>query len=207
MLTRVVPAVYERWWRPALGRIVKGLRGPTMAGERQQMATLLQLQPGATVLDVACGPGNLTRSLSVEAGSSGLVIGIDASTSMLGRAVQDTDAANVAYVRGDAVELAFRPGSFDAVCCFAALHLFADPWAALDAMTRVLALGGRLAVFTSCLAGPKLVAQVSSVGAALTGMRAFAREELTEALAYRGLETTGHRIAGLTQFVGARRAS
>ena len=44
----------------------------------------------------------------------------------------------VAYVRGDAQDLPFRDQSFDAVCCFAALHLFADPMKALDSITRVL---------------------------------------------------------------------
>ena len=55
-------------------------------------------------------------------------------------------------MRGDAVELPFRDASFDAVCCFAALHLFAEPFVALDHMARVLTPGGRIAIFTSCRA-------------------------------------------------------
>ena len=35
MLTGVVPVIYERWWRPALGRVAKGLLGPGMADEHR----------------------------------------------------------------------------------------------------------------------------------------------------------------------------
>ena len=71
---------------------------------------------------------------------------------MLSRGVADLerdDARNLALIRGDATDLPFDDGSFDAVCCFAALHLFADPFAALDDMRRVLGDGGRIAIMTS----------------------------------------------------------
>ena len=35
MLTRALPVVYERWWRPALGRMFKGVLGPGMADEHR----------------------------------------------------------------------------------------------------------------------------------------------------------------------------
>ena len=38
--TGFVPVVYERWWRPALGRAVKGLTGPGM-DEEVRIARLL----------------------------------------------------------------------------------------------------------------------------------------------------------------------
>ncbi len=49
---------------------------------------------------------------------------------------------NLALIRGDATALPFDDSSFDCVCCFAALHLFADPFDAIDEMRRVLAPGG-----------------------------------------------------------------
>src|SRR5947208_12263515 len=145
MLTGVVPAVYERWWRPALGRLAKGLLGPGMADEHRIARLLLGLSPGDGVLDVACGTGNFTREFARTVGAGGLAVGIDVSETMLARAVRDTQAAGLsdvaAYIRGDAVELPFREASFDTVCCFAALHLFADPMRALDRMTAVLTSG------------------------------------------------------------------
>src|SRR3979411_3465032 len=56
MLTGVVPTVYERWWRPALGRVAKGLLGPGMADEHRIARLLLGLTPGAGVVRQARWP-------------------------------------------------------------------------------------------------------------------------------------------------------
>ncbi len=206
MLTRGLPVVYERWWRPAWGRVLMGPLGPGTKGERQIAHELLELGPGDTVLDIACGPGNFVREFAGSVGKRGLVVGLDASQTMLARAVEDTgaDAPNVAYVRGDAIRLPFRDGCFDAVCCFAALHLFDAPLAALDAMERVLAPGGRVAILTSARA-PLTPAPVGALVGAATGLRVFGRDEITGALEERGFEAIHRRISGLAQFVGARK--
>ena len=207
MLTRAVPFVYERWWRPALGRAAKGVLGPRMADEHRIARLLLGLRPGDGVLDVACGPGNFTRDFARVAGPAGLVVGIDASETMLARAVRDTppeQAERTAYVRGDAAQLPFRDASFDGVCCFAALHLFDDPMTALDHMTRVLTPGGRLAIFTSCRAVSGPLRGLDALAGTGSGMRVFEPDDITGALADRGLVDVHQRIAGFTQFVGAR---
>ncbi len=205
MLTGIVPAVYERWWRPALGRLAKGLLGPGMDDELRIARGLLGLRHGDGVLDVACGPGNFTRHFAHAVGPEGLAVGIDASPTMLGRAIADTAQDNIAYVRGDAVRLPFRDASFDAVCCFAALHLFSDPFEALDHMVRVLTPGGRIALFTSCRAASQPIRTWQDVVAAPSGMRMFERGEITDALTARGLVDVQRRTSGLTQFVGATR--
>lgn len=205
MQSTPLPYIYERWWRPLGGRLAKGPTGPSMAGEHQIALQLLELSSGETVLDVACGPGNFTRLFGQAIGSGGLVIGFDASRPMLDRAVRDTDAANIAYVRGDATELPFRAETFDAVCCFAALNLMEQPIRALDEMVRVLAPGGRIALFTSCRRGEPLLDPLMALAGRLSGMTVFGREELTGMLRAHGLDATTQRVAGLTQFVGARR--
>jgi SAM-dependent methyltransferase len=207
MLSGVVPEIYERWWRPALGRVAKGALGPGMRDEHRIARLLLGIGPGDGVLDVACGPGNFTREFARVAGPAGLAVGIDASPTMLARAVRDTPRGEVAYVRGDAVELPFRDGSFDAVCCFAALHLFADPWVALDHMTRVLTPGGRIALFTSCRVRSAPLRIVNVLAGAQTGMRVFGGDEITSALDERGFVDVHQRVHGLTQFVGGRLGS
>ena len=208
MLTGVVPAIYERWWRPTLGRAMKGVFGPGMGDEYRIARLLLALRPGDKVLDVACGPGNFTRRFGQVVGADGLVVGIDASPTMLTRAARDTPAAehpSVAYVRGDAVRLPFADATFDAVCCFAALHLFAEPFEALDHMARVLAPGGRIALFTSCRLRSIPGRVANDLAGARSGMRIFERDEITGALSERGFEDPHQRLAGFTQFVGARR--
>src|SRR3954447_4734250 len=91
MTTSLVPAIYERYWRPALTRVAKGLTGPGMAEEVRIARLLLGLSPGDVVLDVACGPGNFSREFTKTVGDEGLVVGIDASRTMLSRAVSDLE--------------------------------------------------------------------------------------------------------------------
>lgn len=209
MLTGIVPRIYERWWRPALGRVAKGVFGPGMADERRIARLLLGLTPGDGVLDVACGTGNFTRDFARSVGGHGLVVGIDVSETMLTRAVADTARAGlgqVAYVRGDARELPFRDSSFDAVCCFAALHLFADPMRALDRMTAVLTPGGRIAILTSIRGRSAPLRALDAAVQPLSGMRMFERTEILDALAERGFEDLRQQATGMTQFVGGRLA-
>jgi SAM-dependent methyltransferase len=210
MVSRIVPSIYERWWRPVLGRVAKGVLGPGMADEHRIARLLLGLSPGDGVLDVACGTGNFTRDFARSVGVDGLAVGIDVSETMLTRAVKDTLEAGLAdraaYVRGDASELPFRESSFDGVCCFAALHLFADPMRALDRMTRVLTPGGRIAIFTSVRGRSMALRGFDSIAERRSGMRMFERDEVVKALEERGYVDIQQRLTGLTQFVGGRLA-
>jgi ubiquinone/menaquinone biosynthesis C-methylase UbiE len=206
MTTRFVPMVYERYWRPALGRIAKGITGPGMDEEVRIARLLMGLSPGDVVLDVACGPGNFSREFARGVGGAGLVVGIDASRTMLERGATDLERAglaNLALIRGNAVELPFRDDSFDALCCFAALHLFPEPLAALGEMTRVLAPGGRIALMTSVrrqITLPPLKPLLERA----SGMRVFEPDEIVTALRMRGFREIHQRLAGMVQFVGGR---
>jgi len=206
MLTRVVPAIYERWWRPALGRVAKGVTGPGMAEEVRIARLLLGLGSGDTVLDLACGPGNFSREFARTLGPDGLVVGVDASPTMLARGTAELDAGridNVALVRAGATELPFRDSSFDAVCCFAALHLFDDPFAALDEIRRVLAPGGRVALMTS-VRRELTVRPLKPLLERASGMRIFEGDEIVSALQQRGFTAIHRRLSAMVQFVGAR---
>ena len=202
-----VSRVYERWWRPALGRVAKGVGGPGMADEKRIARLLMGLGPGDGVLDVACGPGNFSRDFARAVGDDGLVVGVDASRPMLERAVRETSAAgvrNLCFVFADAAALPFRDASFDAACCFAALNLFPEPFRALDEMRRVLAPGGRIALFTSSHGRTRPLRALESAVAAPAGIRMFDQEELVDALRERGFTDIRQRLSGLTQFVGGR---
>jgi len=210
MNTGFVPRIYERWWRPALGRVAKGATGPGMAEEIRIARLLLGLRPGDGVLDVACGPGNFSRAFAGAVGDSGIVVGIDVSETMLTRGAQDLRASgkrNLALVRGGATELPFVDDSFDAVCCFAALHLFDDPMAGLDEMARVLTPGGRIALMASVQRqlGPRGPAK--PLTERLIGARVFKQDELVDALGDRGFVEVHQRLSGMVQFVGGRLAT
>lgn len=206
MLTRFVPTIYERWWRPALGRAFKGVTGPGMAEEARIARLFLGITHGDRVLDIACGPGNFTREFAKAVGPDGLAVGVDASPTMLARGAVDNERAgldNIALVRGDATALPFRDGSFDCACCFAALHLFADPEAALDEMRRVLTPDGRIAIMAS-VRRQVTIPPLKPVLERLSGIRVFEPDELTSALAERGFTDVRQRVSGLVQFVGGR---
>jgi SAM-dependent methyltransferase len=202
-----VSRVYERWWRPGLARLVKGAFGPSMTDEHRIARILLRLGPGDGVLDVACGPGNFTREFARAVGDSGLAVGIDASRAMLSRAMleeRNAQVDNLAFVRGDAAELPFKKSSFDAICCFAALHLFSEPHSALDRMRSVLTPGGRIAIFTTCSARSQPLRGLERATAVGSGMRMFDQDEVVQALERRGFGEIRQRLAGFTQFVGGR---
>jgi ubiquinone/menaquinone biosynthesis C-methylase UbiE len=207
MRSTLVPQIYERYWRPALGRVAKGVRGPGMAEEIRIARLLLGLGPGDRVLDIACGPGNFSRAFAAAVGESGLVVGLDASRTMLERGAADLRRSgidNLVLVRGDATALPFLDDSFDGVCCFAALHLFADPFAGLDEMARVLVPGGRIALMTSVQRQLAPRGPAKPIAERLSGMRVFAQDEVVEALQQHGFDEIHQRLSGLVQFVGGR---
>ena len=214
MQSTFLPHIYEKVWRPIGFNLAKGWPiGPDTATEHALARDWLGLaqpddtvKPSVNVLDVACGPGNVTRALAAGVADTSLVIGLDASETMLTRAAADTPAtAPVGYVRGNAVDLPFRDATFDAVCCFGALYLFDDPWTALDGMTRVLKPAGHLIILTSRrpLTLPTGIAR--AVVRRTTGITVFGDQEITSALADRGFTHIKHRRYPLMQLVAAQR--
>jgi len=94
--------------------------------------------PGASLLDVATGPGYLAAA-AAERGT--VVTGVDFSASMIAEAKRRHPA--VEFRQGDAETLPFPDASFDAVAMnFGVLHL-GRPDRALREACRVLRSGGR----------------------------------------------------------------
>jgi SAM-dependent methyltransferase len=205
MASRALPLIYERLWRPLLGRVLMGGLGPSMGDERRIALEMLELSRGDAVLDVACGPGNFTRTFGEAVGVDGLAAGLDASRTMLARAAREPSPPSVVYLRGDAGDLPFEDGSFDAVCCFAALYLIEEPMRAIAEIARVTAPGGRVALLSSVSRGPAPAGLTDAVVRPITGIRVFGRDDLTGALREHGLADVRRRVAGFAQFVSARK--
>lgn len=110
---------------------------------RQTVASLLdalQVAPETRLLDVSCGTGHVAAAAASEGAS---VVGVDFSSEMLSRA--RTLHPTLDFRLGDAEELDFPDGSFDAVAInFGMLH-FQHPERALAQAIRVLRPGGRAA--------------------------------------------------------------
>lgn len=100
------------------------------------------IQPGAAVLDLACGPGYLAIALAQLGPFS--ITGLDVSDSFLRIAARKAEAAGVPLPlqKGDAAAMPFADASFDALVCRAAFKNFSQPGKALTEMHRVLKPGG-----------------------------------------------------------------
>ncbi len=98
-------------------------------------------------LDVACGPGLLARALAPRVAS---FTGVDLTEAMIAKAreIATREAlGNARFEVGDATALPFADGSFDLAVTRLALHHIPEPAKVLAEMARVLAPGGKLAVF------------------------------------------------------------
>ncbi len=110
-------------------------------------------KPGQAVLDVACGPGTVTRRAALRVGPSGRVTGSDLSPAMLelARSKNSLDAsAPIDYLECSAESLDVPDDAFDLVTCQQGLQFFPNKRAALAEMRRVLRSAGHLGIAVWC---------------------------------------------------------
>ena len=121
---------------------------PGGAALTRRLIRSLQMGPGDTVADVACGPGESSLQLAREVGCH--VVGIDLSPDSVEsarRAAADEGLdGSVRFLVGDAEALPLRDASLDGVLCECSLCTFPDKRAAAAELSRVLKPGGRLAL-------------------------------------------------------------
>lgn len=130
-------AAYERY-------LVPGMFAPWA----DELVAAAAVSPGARVLDVGCGTGIVARRAAARAGSDGTVVGLDPNDGMLAvaREAAAEQELSIDWRRGDAADIPFADGAFDAVVCQQVLQFLPDPVSALREMRRVLRPDGRLAV-------------------------------------------------------------
>jgi demethylmenaquinone methyltransferase / 2-methoxy-6-polyprenyl-1,4-benzoquinol methylase len=127
------------------------LSAGTDGGWRRRAARETGLRAGGSALDVACGSGKLTADLHRLA-RGGRVVGLDFSVRMLEMARRAFP--EIEFIEGDALNLPFEDGSFDAATIAFGLRNLADPVRGLREMTRV----ARRAVVLEFVKPPKGIA-------------------------------------------------
>jgi demethylmenaquinone methyltransferase/2-methoxy-6-polyprenyl-1,4-benzoquinol methylase len=98
--------------------------------------------PGDAALDVCCGTGDLAIELRRAVGPSGRVVGLDFSPGMLAFAERKCPA--VEWVHGDALDLPFAAGTFDAATVGFGVRNLADLDRGFAELARVVRPGGRV---------------------------------------------------------------
>jgi demethylmenaquinone methyltransferase / 2-methoxy-6-polyprenyl-1,4-benzoquinol methylase len=111
---------------------------------RARAADLAALGPGDSALDVACGTGDLAIELARRVGTGGEVIGSDFAEEMLERA--RAKDPGLVWEWGNALELPYASGRFDAATVGFGARNFSDLERGLAEMTRVVKPGGRVVV-------------------------------------------------------------
>jgi SAM-dependent methyltransferase len=108
-----------------------------------------RIEPGEVVLDLGCGAGTDLLIAAQMTGPEGRVIGIDMTTSMLGRAGSSAEAmglGNVELHESLIEQLPLEDASVDVVISNGVIDLVPDKDAVFDEIDRVLRPGGRLQV-------------------------------------------------------------
>ena len=119
---------------------------------RRRVAAGLELPPGARVLDVACGTGDLSL-LVAEGGYR--VMGADFCMPML--ELCRRKAPRVPVLQADALRLPLADEAVDAVTVAFGVRNFEDPHAGLAEIGRVLKAGGTLAVLEFGVPAPPVL--------------------------------------------------
>jgi SAM-dependent methyltransferase len=122
-----------------------GVVAKTIAGGAEAFIGRLPIAPGMRVLDVACGTGNT----AIPAAKRGAVVtGVDIASNLILQARERAlaEGVNATFDEGDAEQLPYEDGSFDAVVTmFGAM--FAPRYKLVASeMARVLRPGGLLAM-------------------------------------------------------------
>ena len=140
---QLFPAIFSRH-ATAYQRRLDGIMARGEARGRQRVIELLDVKAGMRVLDLACGPGTLTRPLAGQVAPDGEVVGVDLAPGMIDLA----RAAGIAHARFEVMDiehLGFADASFDAAACGHGLQFVPDLSRALREAHRVLRPAARFA--------------------------------------------------------------
>jgi ubiquinone/menaquinone biosynthesis C-methylase UbiE len=122
--------------------------GYPQLSQRRRAVAALQLRPGDTVVDMACGTGLNFSLLQQAVGRDGRIIGVDLTDAMLAVAqqrIENNRWSNVSLVQADAAEFAY-PTEIDGILSTYAMSHVPEAANAIAHGAAALARGGRWVV-------------------------------------------------------------
>jgi ubiquinone/menaquinone biosynthesis C-methylase UbiE len=137
------PAIFSRH-AEAYERRLDQIMARGEARGRQRVLDLVEAKAGMGILDLACGPGTLSRRLAEHVAPGGEVVGIDLAPGMIDRALL-LRLSNARFLVMDMEKLEFPDASFDAAVCGHGLQFAPHLDLALAETRRVLRAGARFA--------------------------------------------------------------
>jgi SAM-dependent methyltransferase len=141
---------------PEMESLKTRLKAMWMAGDFGQVAKMIETNaeefiarlapgPGARVLDVACGSGNL----SIPAARRGAIVtGVDIAPNLLeqARARAESEGLTIQFDEGDAESLPYADAAFDVVVSMYGAMFAPRPELVAAELVRVCRTGGRIAM-------------------------------------------------------------
>lgn len=169
--------------------IYLGAEGPD--AREEAFVAIAELAP-TTVLEVGCGPGELSERIARELGAA--VVAVDLSERMVELARGRGVDARV----GDVQALPFADGSFDCVVAAWMLYHVADVDSGLSEIARVVRPGGHLVAVTN---SENHLAEARSVGGLdMHGRLAFSRENAEPQLRRQFTQVQRRDVDGFVAF-------
>ena len=210
--------LYAEIRRDAFGEDI-GQSSWITADEQDRFLPLLNLAPGKTLLDIACGSGGPAMRVVEKTGCS--LVGVDvhgqAVSTATSLAAQRGLSDRTRFHQGDAtVALSFPDASFDAITCIDAINHLPDRPRVIADWSRMLKVGGRMLFTNPCTVTGSLsnaeLAVRSSIGYFLfvpagydrqviadCGLRLIAAEDVTNNMAVIAQKRMEARASRATQ--------
>jgi SAM-dependent methyltransferase len=131
------------------------------AGEAERFVARIGVEPGARVLDIACGTGNVTIPLARR---GALITGLDMTPHLLeeARARAACEGLPIRFDEGFAEKLPYPDGSFDMLVSMFGIMFSPLPDTVASEMARVLRPRGRLVIASWTPSG--FIRKMSAVG-------------------------------------------
>lgn len=171
---------------PLAAGLLETLDDPRFKALRDAVLDDLHLYPGASTLEVGCGPAMLLEPIHERTGPDGVIVGLDINPHFI--AVADQRAAmlgieHARFVTADCHTLPFEDQTFDSIVAEKLLMHVAPITRVIAEMARVLSVGGRLVLvdydpYTAFAAGPNptITSRVLASAAAVYASPQAARE-------------------------------